>query len=90
MNKQVFIVVRGRVQGVFFRAETKRKADELGIMGWVKNTGDDGVEILAVGDEANLQEFLAWCKKGPPHAKVAKVEIAWQEPVQQFSGFSIE
>ncbi|MBI5413234.1 acylphosphatase [Candidatus Peregrinibacteria bacterium] len=72
--KQVDIKISGKVQGVFFRAETRAKAHELGIKGWVKNTEDGGVEIMAQGEEAQLAEFLAWCGRGPEYSRVDKVE----------------
>lgn len=89
MNEQVFIVVRGRVQGVFFRAETRQKALQLGLTGWVKNTDDGVVEILAAGEGAKLKEFLVWCKKGPDAARVDAIDVLWQTPAENFSDFTI-
>lgn len=68
------LIIRGRVQGVFFRATAKKKADELGVTGWVKNTPDGAVEMHAEGDEQSLISFKEWCSKGPEGAKVEEVK----------------
>ncbi|MDQ3191176.1 MAG: acylphosphatase [Bacteroidota bacterium] len=75
MVKHYDIVVSGKVQGVFFRASTKEKAQELGIAGNVKNKPEGSVYIEAEGEEAVLGEFIVWCKKGPEEARVEDVKI---------------
>jgi len=60
------------VQGVFFRASTKEMADTIGIKGWVKNESDSSVLIWAEGTVDQLNQFLAWVEKGPPHARVSE------------------
>jgi acylphosphatase len=65
--------ITGRVQGVWFRATVKERADELGIKGWVRNTDDGAVEILAEGEEDSLDQFRQWCRKGPPMAQVEEL-----------------
>jgi len=67
------IKVSGKVQGVFFRASTKGRAEELGICGWVKNESDGSVLIEAEGDEDSMNEFTNWCKDGPLLSKVENV-----------------
>ena len=67
------IKVSGKVQGVFFRASTKGRAEELGICGWVKNESDGSVLIEAEGEEGSMNEFLNWCKAGPLMSKVENV-----------------
>lgn len=71
------IRVNGLVQGVFFRASTKEKADELGIKGWVRNCRrrSDSVKIFAEGDDEAMEKFLDWCHEGPEGAVVKEVEI---------------
>ena len=69
------IIIKGKVQGVFFRVSAKEKADELGITGEVRNLPDGRVEVVACGDEARVQQLIAWCHKGPPRAKVEKVMV---------------
>ncbi|CAD5276259.1 MULTISPECIES: acylphosphatase [Imperialibacter] len=68
------IRVVGKVQGVFYRASTKTVADELGVKGWVKNELDGSVLIEAEGTKDKLIDLMAWCKKGPLHAKVDSIE----------------
>ena len=83
------ILVSGRVQGVFYRASTKAKADELGITGFVQNRPDGKVYIEAEGTDDQLDHFKTWCSKGPPRAQVEEVEIKEGE-VQNFSSFGIQ
>lgn len=80
--------ITGRVQGVWFRASAKEKADELGITGWARNTEDGTVEILAMGEPDVLNEFTTWCRKGPPGARVEHVEER-EEHEQKIVGFTI-
>ncbi len=75
------IRVRGKVQGVFFRASTQKKAQELGVQGFVRNEPDGNVYIEAEGDAQALEQLAAWCKTGPERARVEQVEIqegTWQ------------
>jgi acylphosphatase len=83
------IVVTGKVQGVFFRASTKKAAEELGIAGRVKNLPDGSVWIAAEGPAAALEQFIAWCRQGPPRAEVTALNIS-TGAVQGYSGFEIE
>ncbi len=83
------LVVSGKVQGVFFRKNAKQRANELNIYGWVKNTNDDKVEILAQGNEQNLKKFIDWCKQGPPKATVENIEVKESVLTQVLKEFSI-
>lgn len=85
----VYIKVHGRVQGVFFRANTQREAQRLNLSGWVRNTSDGGVEIEALGDKASLEKLVAWCRRGPEAARVDKIEISWGESDGVSNGFHI-
>lgn len=85
----VNIRVFGNVQGVFFRRNTQQKAEELGVTGWVRNDRDGSVEIMATGERETLEKFIKWCKKGPPLAKVKKVEVDWPNVEESFEDFSI-
>jgi acylphosphatase len=87
--KQVQIFVRGRVQGVFFRASTQREAKRLGLTGWVRNRPDGSVEILAEGEEDGLKELIAWAQKGPSAARVERVDVRWRGFAGDFSDFRI-
>ncbi len=70
MIKHTSISVKGKVQGVFFRASTLEKAKEMGIAGFVRNQSDGSVYIEAEGNEIKLNEFMEWCKHGPRMANV--------------------
>jgi acylphosphatase len=67
--------VRGRVQGVFYRASTCDRAAELGLVGWVRNCADGSVELEAEGPRERVDELIAWCRRGPTGARVTGVEI---------------
>jgi acylphosphatase len=78
--KRVRVRIRGRVQGVFFRAEACSRADSLGLSGWIRNTHDGGVEALFEGDSERVDSMVAWCRRGPSGARVDEVEVAEVEP----------
>jgi acylphosphatase len=81
------IVVRGRVQGVGFRYSTVHQARRLGLRGWARNAPDGSVEILAEGSAAAVEELVAWCRHGPPSARVANLQQADEpggEPLAEF------
>lgn len=90
MQKQIVLKIYGKVQGVFFRDTSRIKAQELSLVGWVKNAPEGTVEILAEGEDKNLRNFIEWCKYGPDHAEVEKVDIRWEEPASQFKDFVIQ
>ncbi|NIQ02016.1 MAG: acylphosphatase [Nitrospinaceae bacterium] len=73
----VHMVVHGRVQGVFFRASTQKKAEELGLAGWVKNRPDGTVEIHAEGQQETLEKLIEWCRQGPALASVSSIDLDW-------------
>ncbi len=73
--KRIHAVVRGRVQGVGFRAGTAREASRLGLSGWVRNRLDGTVEVLAAGDDAAVDQLAAWLKQGPRGARVAGLDV---------------
>lgn len=85
--KRVSMRVHGKVQGVFFRASTQEKAEELGLTGFVQNEDDGTVYLEAEGNPSALQELEAWAHKGPEQARVEKVEVEEQEGLAEFSGF---
>jgi acylphosphatase len=89
MMVRVRIVVSGIVQGVFFRHNTMRKAQEFGVNGWVKNRTDGKVEVLCEGLEKNVQLMIEWCKKGPDGAFVRDTALAWEEYTGDFKVFQI-
>ena len=77
MTKSVEIVVSGKVQGVWFRATTKRKADQLNVVGSVQNIKDGSVRITAKGEEVSINEFIQFCKIGPDTARVKSIVIRY-------------
>jgi len=89
MTRRVHITVAGRVQGVFFRANTQEVAQRLGLSGYVRNLPDGRVEVVAEGEEEALRKLVDWCHEGPPLARVERVEVRWENPTGEFSGFHI-
>lgn len=89
MKSSVRVLISGRVQGVFFRANTKQQAEMFGLLGWVRNTKDGKVEAIFEGEEEKLDEIIKWCHRGPPLSKVEKVDVKKQEPTNEFDDFSI-
>jgi len=89
MKKLLKVRIFGQVQGVFFRAETKREADELGLAGFVQNDLDGTVYIEAEGEEKSLQEFLKCCERGTEAAKVEKVEVKFSNDLKNYKRFEI-
>ena len=75
MKEANHIIVHGRVQGVWFRAGTKEKADQLGLLGWVKNRTEGTVEIHTEGEKLQLEKFIAWGRIGTPAADVTSLDI---------------
>ncbi|HEX7700474.1 MAG TPA: acylphosphatase [Kofleriaceae bacterium] len=73
--RRIRATISGRVQGVSYRAATVAKARHLGIVGWVKNRDDGGVELEAEGSASQIAALLAWCEQGPPAARVTNVAI---------------
>lgn len=80
-NERAHVYISGRVQGVWFRESTRRRAEELGLSGWVKNLSDGRVEALFEGDANAVELALAFVAEGPPHARVLGVEFASRAPV---------
>lgn len=86
--KCVHLIVSGRVQGVFFRDSTRRKATELGLKGYAKNLENRDVEVVAEGNEEKIKELVDFIKKGPGVAEVKGIEIRHKEP-ENFKNFEI-
>jgi acylphosphatase len=78
-GRRVRVIVRGRVQGVYFRDYTRRQAQELGVSGWVRNLPDRGVEAVIEGEAGSVEAMLAWLRTGSPMATVTAVEIEEEE-----------
>lgn len=87
--RRVHILVSGMVQGVFFRHSARQLAEKLGLVGWIRNNPDGTVEALAQGEKKSLEEFIAWCKKGPSASQVEKVDIEWDDKQGDHNDFEI-
>lgn len=87
--RTVALLIKGGVQGVFYRVSAKETADELGVKGWVKNTENGDVEVIASGTNDAIQAFIAWCWKGPAKAKVETV-IVTEKELEVFDSFQIK
>ncbi len=88
-QKQIHVIVRGRVQGVYFRASAQREAKRLGLTGWVKNRNDGAVEMVVEGEEDNVKDFLNWAQHGPSTARVEKVDAKWRGYTGEHPDFRI-
>lgn len=88
-QKRVQLIVRGRVQGVFYRAGAQREAKRLGLTGWVKNRTDGSVEVVVEGEEDPVKDFLGWAQHGPSTARVDHVETRWRSYTGEFPDFRI-
>ena len=89
MKKRLHLIIKGRVQGVFYRASTRDAAVKLKLKGWVRNMPDGSVEALFEGDDEALVKVLKWCRNGPPGAYVSKIEERWDEFTGEFDLFDI-
>ncbi len=89
MKVRVHVIVSGRVQGVFFRYETKKEALKRGVKGWVRNLPTGEVEAVFEGEKEDVEEMIKFCRKGPPLAKVKDVKVSWEEYKGEFEDFKI-
>lgn len=83
--KTIRLVIRGRVQGVGYRASMAREAHRVGVAGWVRNRHDGSVEAVASGPEAAVDALLEWAQSGPPAARVARIDV--EDATGEFTGF---
>ncbi len=75
-KKAIHAIIKGRVQGVFFRDNALAKATEQAIAGWVRNNKDGSVEVQAKGEPSAIEQFSHWLRQGPPLARVDDVELS--------------
>jgi acylphosphatase len=87
--KRLHAFAEGRVQGVFYRANTEKVAQTLGLVGWVRNLKDGRVEVVAEGAKDKLDHLVEWMRKGPPHAAVTGVAVAWSDATGEFASFAV-
>ena len=86
-KKRLHAIVHGIVQGVSFRYYTVKKAQEIGLTGWVQNLYDGTVEVMAEGTESQLQILEKWLYSGSPDARVDAIDASWEEASGEFSEF---
>jgi acylphosphatase len=84
----VNLIIKGKVQGVYYRYAAKEEADKLGITGWVQYISEGRVEIMATGTQQHLDQFIEWCNKGPEKAYVTDV-IVTRLSEESFDAFSV-
>ena len=87
--KRIHLIVHGDVQGVFYRSNTRKKASELGLKGYVKNLPDGTVEVVAEGSENKLNELINFCKNKPGYSNVDKVEVKEEKVTNEFRDFEV-
>jgi acylphosphatase len=89
MKAGAHVFVSGRVQGVFFRVETRREAIKRDVVGWVRNTSDGRVEAIFEGEKEDVEKLVDFCRHGPPSAHVSDVDVQWGNYSGAFEGFRI-
>lgn len=88
-RKRLHLLISGMVQGVWYRASAKDKAEVFYLTGWVRNLPDGRVEVVAEGDEENLKQFMRWAWDGPPMAAVIDIRALWEPYTGEFDTFNI-
>jgi acylphosphatase len=83
------VIIRGRVQGVWFRGSARDEAVRLGLTGWVRNRTDGAVEAVFEGPQSRVQEMVVWCHRGPRMAQVSHVDLRWGEYTGESSEFRV-
>jgi acylphosphatase len=89
LKVRAYVSVSGRVQGVFFRSETQYEANRRNVFGWVRNTADRRVEAVFEGEKEAVEQVIEFCRRGPPGAKVTKIDVQWENYKGEFTGFRI-
>ena len=88
--KQIHIFVTGRVQGVFFRQSTRVIAIKNNVNGWVCNLDDGRVEIVAQGEEQDIDKLTDWCRTGPANSRVDEFELTEESITKEFENFEVK
>jgi acylphosphatase len=88
-NVRAHLTITGRVQGVAYRMSAQDEGIRLGLVGKVRNRRDGSVEAFVEGPRAAVDDFILWCRRGPPAARVAGVQVEWLEPSGEFGEFAI-
>jgi acylphosphatase len=83
------VVVRGEVQGVFFRDSTRKEAESRGVAGWVRNRDDGSVEAVFEGSPDAVEAMIEWCRSGPSRAEVEDMDVILEEDPDALEGFEV-
>jgi acylphosphatase len=83
------VIVRGEVQGVFFRDSTRKQAEERSVSGWVRNRDDGSVEAVFEGSEDAVESMLEWCRSGPSRAQVEDMDVSVEDNSDDLDGFEV-
>lgn len=83
------IVISGRVQGVFYRGSAQEEAQRLGLVGEIRNVASGDVEAVVEGEKGQIEDFIAWCRRGPPAAQVEDVKVRWSAARGEFRTFRV-
>ncbi len=89
MHTRAHVLVKGRVQGVFFRASMQREARKRQVVGWVRNRSDGCVEAVIEGEREQVEEVVDYCRKGPSLAEVTEVKVTWEDASGRYKIFRI-
>jgi len=89
MKSRIHVIIKGHVQGVFFRSNTQKQAKKLNLTGWVKNLPNGTVKLIAEGEKEKLKELISFCKEGPSSARVDDIDVEWKEYKDEFDRFSV-
>ena len=90
MKIRAHVFVRGRVQGVFFRVETRSEAMKRNVAGWIRNTSEGRVEAIFEGEKADVKQLIDFCRSGPPNANVAGIVVQWETYSGEYKAFNIQ
>ena len=89
MKTRAHVFVSGRVQGVFFRSETRYEAKRRKVVGWVRNTSDGRVEAVFEGEKEDVEKVIDFCRRGPSGARVMKIDVRWEDYIGEFKDFKV-
>ena len=89
MKIRAHVFVSGRVQGVFFRSETRYEAKRRKVAGWVRNTSDGRVEAVFEGEKEDVGKVVDFCRRGPSGARVTKIDVKWEDYIGELEDFKV-
>lgn len=89
MKVRAHVFVSGRVQGVFFRVKTRNEAEKRNVTGWIRNTSRNRVEAIFEGEKVDVEQLINFCRRGPPSARVTRIDFQWETYTGEFIAFKI-